>query len=126
MITIFYSHNDYAWQIRVNFLNQFDKFDFEDMNPYRQFMTSSAGVSHTDIKRMKEGHLGAQFWAIYTNCNSIYKDAMRIHMEQIDTIKRLIDKYSDAMEFVTTSDGICLTKFSDLTQLLAYKNMKLY
>jgi len=99
------SHNDYSWQVRKNFMNQFDKFDFKDMNPYRQFMQASFGVSHTDIKRIKEGRLGAQFWAIYTSCDSIYKDALRIHMEQVDTIKRLVAKYSDDMEFVTSSQG---------------------
>lgn len=77
------------------------------MNPYRQFMGNSLGISHTDINRIKDGRLGAQFWAVYTNCDSLYKDAARIHMEQLDTIKRLIQKYSDDLEFVTNSDGKC-------------------
>lgn len=92
-------------------MNQFDKFDFDDMDPYRQFMNASNGVSHTDIKRMRLGRLGAQFWAVYTNCNSLFKDALRIHMEQVDTIKRLIHKYSNDMEFVTDSEGTRLDNF---------------
>lgn len=100
------SHNDYAWKLRLSFRNQLDRVDFQDMNPYRQFMSESRGLSHTDIKRIREGRLGAQFWAIYTNCSSQYKDALRIHMEQLDTIKRLVNKYSDDMELITTADGI--------------------
>lgn len=82
-------------------------------------MSSSSGISHTDIKRIREGRLGAQFWAVYTNCNSIYKDALRIHLEQVDALKRLINKNSDDMEFVTTADG---TKSKKKTACLILKN----
>ena len=91
--------------IRKNFQNQFGKFDFADMTPYRQFMSGTSGVSHTDIKRIREGHLGAQFWAAYASCESLYKDAPRIHMEQLDVIKRLFRKFPNDLEFVSNSQG---------------------
>jgi len=47
-----------------------------------------------------------QFWVAYVSCKSQYKDAVEQTLEQIDVIKRLIQKYSDHLELVTTSDGI--------------------
>jgi membrane dipeptidase len=41
----------------------------------------------------------------YVSCDSQYKDAVEQTLEQIDVIKRLIQKYSDHLELVTTSDG---------------------
>jgi membrane dipeptidase len=102
-VIILLSHNDYIWIVRKHFKNQFDDIDFHDMNPYRQFI--SDGLSHTDIKRIREGKLGAQFWAVYTNCESLHKDALRIHLEQLDAVKRLIRRYPDDMEFVTSTQG---------------------
>jgi len=46
-----------------------------------------------------------QFWVAYVSCDSQYKDAVEQTLEQIDVIKRLIQKYSDHLELVTTSDG---------------------
>lgn len=94
--------------IRKNFQNDFDKFDFLDMNPYRQFMNGTQGVSHTDIKRARLGHLGAQFWAAYASCDSLHKDAPRIHMEQLDVIKRLFRKFPEEMEPITKSEGFII------------------
>ena len=39
-------------------------------------------------------------------CSTQYADAVRATIEQIDVIKRMCAKYSDAFEFVTTADGI--------------------
>lgn len=38
-------------------------------------------------------------------CDTQYKDATPLYLEQIDVIKRLVDKYSDDMSFVTSSEG---------------------
>lgn len=69
-------------------------------------MESSRGVSHTDLKRIKEGRLGAQFWAVFASCDTLHKDSLRVHLEQLDVIKRLIRKHPDQLEFVTSSKGI--------------------
>ncbi len=42
----------------------------------------------------------------YADCNSTAKDATRIHLEQIDVIKRLVAKYSDRLKFATSSNDI--------------------
>lgn len=98
-------HNDIASMIRKNFQNRFEKFNFNDLVPLKESLLGTDGVTHTDIKRLKEGKLGAQFWAAYASCESLAKDAPRIHLEQLDVIKRLINKFPDHMEYVTTSEG---------------------
>ena len=91
--------------IRKNFQNQFNRFDFNDMTKFKEQMLGTEGVTHTDILRLKEGKLGAQFWAVYASCESLAKDAIRIHMEQLDLLKRLIKKFPNELEYATTSKG---------------------
>ena len=52
--------------IRANFKNQFGKFNLEDLLTQISQLNSTNGVTHTDIKRLKEGKLGGQFWAVIT------------------------------------------------------------
>jgi hypothetical protein len=91
--------------IRKNFQNQFSKFDINDMEPFRPEMQGTNNITHTDIKRLRAGRVGAQFWAAYASCESLAKDAPRIHIEQLDVIKRMIRKFPDDLEYVTTSEG---------------------
>ncbi|KAK3594949.1 hypothetical protein CHS0354_009336 [Potamilus streckersoni] len=60
----------------------------------------------TDIPRLRIGKIGAQFWACYVDCISQYKDAVSRSLNQLDTIKRFINKYPDVFQFVTTAQGI--------------------
>ncbi|XP_070575858.1 dipeptidase 1-like [Ptychodera flava] len=90
-------HNDFPWQVRKYWQNQLSLFDMHsDLSDY----------THTDIPRLREGHVGAQFWAAYMPCGSQYKDAVRQTLDQIDVIKRISRKYSDTFDFVTTAKGI--------------------
>lgn len=94
--------------IRENFQNRFDKFDFNDLKQYVSKLNGTNGVTHTDMSRLKQGKLRGQFWASFAFCNSLAKDATRIHLEQVDTVKRLIRKHSANLEFVTDSTGISI------------------
>lgn len=46
-----------------------------------------------------------QFWSAFVFCKSQFKDAVAKTLEQIDVIKRLIEKNSDDLQFATTSAG---------------------
>lgn len=89
--------------IRENFRNKLEKFDLEDMTKYN--LEETKNVTHTDFRRLKEGLLGGQFWAVYADCSTTGKDATRIHLEQIDVLKRMIKKYPQKFEFVTSAAG---------------------
>ena len=91
--------------IRKNFRNNLEKFNLEDMTT-KYNLSETKNVTHTDLIRLKKGKLGGQFWAVYADCKSTGKDATRIHLEQIDVIKRIISKYSETFQFATSSEDM--------------------
>ncbi len=46
-----------------------------------------------------------QIWVARADCDSQYKDAVPITLEQIDVIKRFIDSNSDDLQLVTSIEG---------------------
>ena len=56
-------------------------------------------------------HFDSQFWSAYISCRTQFKDAVQVSMEQIDTIKRLVAKNSDQMQFVRSAEGIQISYF---------------
>ncbi|XP_059163134.1 dipeptidase 1-like [Physella acuta] len=88
-------HNDLPWQYRTLVNNSVWKVD---LNNWPEV--------HTDIPRIRQGQLGAQFWAAYVECKSQFKDAVTQSLDQIDTIKKFVARYPNVFKFVTTSDGI--------------------
>lgn len=97
-------HNDLPFRIRQNFRNDIQYLDLEDTSKY--LFTESKNISHTDLKRLREGRQSGQFWAIFAPCSTTGKDAVRVHLEQIDLVKRIVKKYSNFFTFVTDSKGI--------------------
>nr|CAD7432315.1 unnamed protein product [Timema monikensis] len=47
-----------------------------------------------------------QFWSAYIPCSTQHLDAVQLALEQIDVIRRLVDKYPTHMTLVTTAQGI--------------------
>lgn len=98
-----------------------ENFNFSsDLRQNPKWQVSS---SHTDLLRLKQGKVGGQvsenyfafdvtvwnkrciflkFWVAYVGCETNHKDAVERTLEQIDVIKRLVDRYSDSMQLVTT------------------------
>ncbi|KAK6166560.1 hypothetical protein SNE40_023217 [Patella caerulea] len=93
-------HNDLAWQYRKQAQNQVYKVNLADS------LIGVWNITHTDIPRIQQGHLKAQFWALYVPCDSQYIDAVRQSLDQMDTIKKFVARYPDVFRFVTTADGI--------------------
>eukprot|EP00045_Choanoeca_perplexa_P011668 m.124630 g.124630 ORF g.124630 m.124630 type:complete len:441 (-) comp15714_c0_seq1:1105-2427(-) len=89
-------HNDLPWQIFRQYSNHLSLIDLDNYS--KSFMT--------DIPRLREGKLGAQFWAAYVSCTSQYRDAVRATLDQIDVIKRMVKAYPDTFVFATTADDI--------------------
>ncbi|CAG0890709.1 unnamed protein product [Darwinula stevensoni] len=98
-------HNDMPWNIR-NFLhNQLRQVDLsanlKNVRPW-----SESAWSHTDLRRLREGRVGAQFWSAYAPCPSQYLNAVQMTLEQMDLIKRIVKQYEEYLAFVDTSDGV--------------------
>ncbi|XP_069694827.1 dipeptidase 1-like isoform X1 [Periplaneta americana] len=98
-------HNDLPWNIRKFLKNQLVNFrfaeDLRDMSPW-----SRSSWSHTDLLRLREGMVAAQFWSAYVPCSTQHLDAVQLALEQIDVIRRLVAKYPTYMTLVTSTEGI--------------------
>lgn len=62
---------------------------------------------HTDIPRLREGGVGAQFWSAFVPSTSTKTgSAVRETLEQIDFIHRLVAAYPDVFALAGTADDI--------------------
>lgn len=102
---VFDGHNDVPIQLRARFDNQINDFDFAD--------TTGTGASrddgramHTDIARLAQGRVGAQYWSVYVPVSLPEPEAVQMTLEQIDVMKRLIDRYPDALAYAETADDV--------------------
>ena len=90
-------HNDLPYQLRKQ-----SDFSFR----LRDLARPQKDI-HTDIPRLRQGGVGAQFWAAYVS-PSTAKDrtAVTKTLEQIDVIHRLVRQYPDTFEMAHTADDI--------------------
>ncbi len=94
-------HNDTPWQYRKRVELKLDGLDFAgDLSTLDPPM-------HTDINRLRQGGVGAQFWSVYIPAQRGGKPGdTRTVIEQIDFVKRLVDRYPDYLELALTADDI--------------------
>jgi membrane dipeptidase len=101
-------HNDLPWRIREDTVHPMDveAYDLRKHTP-----------GHTDLARLKQGHVGAQFWSVYIpgeKSDDAYKPKgavasspgyARVQLEQIDVARRVIAKYPE-LEWTLSSAAI--------------------
>src|SRR6056297_1527287 len=92
-------HNDVPWQYRGRADYKFSEIDFMDTTELERPM-------HTDIPRLKEGGVGAQFWSVFVPYGLRGSEAVQATMEQIDFVHRMIEYYPDEFELALTADDI--------------------
>ena len=94
---VFDGHNDLPYRIRSRGDSSFDKMDIAQPQPQL----------HTDIPRLKQGGLGAQFWSAYMPARLDHEGgAARYALEQFDLIYQMIDRYPDTFELALTADDV--------------------
>jgi membrane dipeptidase len=92
-------HNDLPWQFREKGDLSFRKIDLHKLQKELKL--------HTDIPRLRKGGVGAQFWSAYVPADTAKKGtAVRLTLEQIDVIKRMVAAYPDTFEMAYSADGI--------------------
>jgi membrane dipeptidase len=91
---LFDGHNDLPWRLRAEGDMALTQFD----------LSRRLNSGQTDIPRLREGGVKAQFWSVYIP--SEHKDPARTVTEQIDLVHRMVDRYPDAFELAYTSDDI--------------------
>jgi len=89
-------HNDLPWGIRARYSMSVDSFDFAARH--------SSG--HTDIPRLREGLVGAQFWSTWTPTSFAGKGAARAGMEQGDIVHQMVELYPETFEMAGTAADV--------------------
>jgi len=90
-------HNDLPWEIRKQGSSSFEKMDISKPQAKLQ----------TDIPRLREGGMGAQFWSVWVPVDLGYKgEALATTLEQIELVKQMIARYPDTFALALTADDI--------------------
>ncbi len=93
-------HNDVPWAIRGDHGNDLANVD---LNSDTRRLTPPM---HTDIPRLRQGRLGAQFWSVYVPATLKGADSTRAVWEQIDLTRRMVARYPRAFELADSADDI--------------------
>ena len=93
-------HNDLPEQYMERVKDHLAQIDI------RQDQSKLSPPLMTDIPRLRQGHLGAQFWSVYVPTSLKGADAVRAVLEQIDLVDRMVAKYPDTFELAHTADDI--------------------
>ena len=92
-------HNDLPWAIRRSELAPHDVeaagHDLRGTTPF-----------HTDIERLREGMVGAQFWSVYIPFEALQEGAAKVQLEQIDIALQIVAKYPEAFELALSASDI--------------------
>jgi membrane dipeptidase len=90
-------HNDLPWAIREHKAAPGDlaAYDLRGRAP-----------GHTDLPRLREGRVGAQFWSVYVPGDRPAAELVRLQLEQIDLARRMIAHYPDDLELVGGADEL--------------------
>ncbi|GAB0099920.1 Dipeptidase [Sergentomyia squamirostris] len=98
-------HNDLPWNIKRYSHNRLDYLNFTEgvrsVEPW-----SNSEWSHTDIPRLRQGLIGAQFWSAYVPCEAQGLDAVQLALEQIDVIQRFTELYDRHTAMASSSQEI--------------------
>jgi len=94
---VFDGHNDLPWEMRTKAGSSFDKRDIRQ--PQK--------AMHTDIPRLKQGNVGAQFWSVYVPADTAKKGtALQQTLEQIELVQEMLRRYPDVFEQARTAADV--------------------
>jgi len=89
-------HNDLPIALRRRVSYDFDKLDISQPVP----------DLHTDIPRLRSGHVGAQFWSVFVPSSLRGDHAVSATLEQIDAVHQMVRTYPDTFGLATTAAEI--------------------
>jgi len=89
-------HNDLPWELRE--ANGPDSGETD--------LAASVGFTHTDLPRLAQGRVGAQFWSVFVPVSLAGDVAVATTLEQIDFVRRMVGRYPDALELALTAADV--------------------
>ena len=91
---LFDGHNDLPWRLRTEGDFALTKFD----------LSQRLDSGQTDIPRLREGGVKAQFWSVYIP--SEHPNPARTVTEQIDLVHRMVEHYQNVFEMAYSADDV--------------------
>ena len=91
-------HNDLPWALRTRVRYDLDAIDIST--------DQSATGLHTDIPRLRQGGVGAQFWSVFVPSTLAGAAAVTATMEQIDAVRLMAARYPDDLVLADSADGM--------------------
>ena len=89
-------HNDLPWAMR-----HLAAYDMDEVDPSARLVRT-----HTDLPRLREGHVGAQFWSTYVPSNLPGHEAVTAHLEQVDFVHQMVARCSDTLGLARSAEDI--------------------
>ncbi len=96
-------HNDVPIQLRSRFGNMINEFDFADT---LDTGTTDNKAMHTDLARLRQGKVGAQFWSVYVSASLPEAEAVQATIEQIDVTRRLVANNPKTLQLALTAADV--------------------
>ncbi len=91
---LFDGHNDLPWRLRAA----------NDMDFASNDIAKRLSAGQTDIPRLREGGVKAQFWSVYIP--SEHANPARTVLDQIDLVYRMAERYPDDLEMAFSADDV--------------------
>lgn len=91
---LFDGHNDLPWLLRVKGDMGLEKFD----------LSRRVEIGQTDIPRLRQGGVKAQFWSVYIP--SEHPNPTKTVVEQIDLVNRMVAKYPNDFALALSADEV--------------------
>jgi len=98
-------HNDVPWALRERFDNVIAPFDFNNTQAQGGVGSPLETKMHTDLPRLRQGRVGAQFWSVYVP-SMPEPQAVQATLEQIDVAHRLIQRYPQELQLALNADEV--------------------
>ncbi|MFD7904510.1 dipeptidase [Kitasatospora sp. NPDC059747] len=90
-------HNDLPWAMREQAGYDLGALDLA---------ADQSDRLHTDLARLAEGGVGAQFWSVYVPTRLAGDHAVSATLEQVDFVHALVARYPDRLRLARTADDI--------------------
>ena len=112
-------HNDLPWEIRDRYAGKLDRIDLAEDTAHLPVPQSASALFNptrnaaaplvplmTDIRRMRRGRVGGQFWSVWVPPEAPGPKAVEMTLEQIDLVKAMTERYPADLEMAYTAADV--------------------
>jgi membrane dipeptidase len=89
-------HNDLPWAMR----------DLVGYDMERIDVAARGERTHTDLPRLREGGVGAQFWSVFVPAQLAGDSAVAATLEQVDFVHQMTQRYAADLSLALTADDV--------------------